>query len=55
MKIVNLLEECALLIKGVSKTIKNEANEEKGGFLGILLGNLGASSLEWALKRKGVI
>ena len=55
MKIVNLLEECALLIKGVSKTIKNEANEEKGGFLGILLGNLGASSLGWALKRRGVI
>ena len=36
----------SLLIKGVSKTIENEAKEEKGRFLGILLGTLGASLLE---------
>ena len=29
----------------VSKTIKNEAKEQKGGFLGLLLGTLGASLL----------
>ena len=36
MKIVNLLEEPSLLIKGVSETIKNEAKEEKTGLLGSL-------------------
>ena len=45
MKIVVSLEESGLLIKGVSETIKNEATEQKGGFLGILLGILGASLL----------
>ena len=43
MKIVRSLEESGLLIKGVSKTIKNEVNKQKGGFLRILLGTLGAS------------
>ena len=33
MKIVKPLEELGLLIKGVSKTIKNEAKEQKGKFL----------------------
>ena len=35
-----------LLLKGVSKTIQNEAKEQKGGFLSMLLGTLGASLLE---------
>ena len=39
------LEESCLLIKPVSEAIKNEAKEQKGGFLGALLGNLGASLL----------
>ena len=43
MKIVGSLEESGLLIKGVSKTIKNEVNKQKEGFLRILLGTLGAS------------
>ena len=46
LKIVKSLEESGLLIKGVSETIKNEAKEEKGGFLEMLLGILGASLLE---------
>ena len=46
LKIVKSLEESGLLIKGVSETIKNEAKEEKGGFLKMLLGILGASLLE---------
>ena len=46
MKIVTSLEESGLLIKGVSEAIKNEAKkQQKGGFLGILLGTLGASLL----------
>ena len=32
MKIVKSLEESGLLIKGVSKTIKSEAKEQKGRF-----------------------
>ena len=35
MKIVMSLEESGLLIKDVSKTIKNEAKEQKGGILSI--------------------
>ena len=36
IKIVKSLEESGLLIKDVSETIKNEAKEQKGGFLGML-------------------
>ena len=45
MKIVKSLEESGLLIKVVSETIKNEAKEQKIGFLGMLLVTLGASLL----------
>ena len=45
MKIVRSLEESGLLIKGVTETIKSEAKEQKGGFLGMSLGTLGASLL----------
>ena len=38
MKIVKYLKESGLLIKGVKETIKNEANKQKGGFLGMILG-----------------
>ena len=43
IKIVKSFEELGLLIKGVSKTIENETKEQKGGFLGMLLGTLAAS------------
>ena len=55
MKIVKLLEEIGLLIKGISKTIKNEAKEQKGGFLPMLLGTLAASILGNTLTGKAVI
>ena len=45
MKIVKSLEESGLSIMFISKTIKNEAKEQKGGFLGMLLGTSGASLL----------
>ena len=54
MKIIKSLEEYGLLIKGVSETIKNEAKEQKGGFLGMLLGTLGASLLGNLLTGKGI-
>ena len=55
MKIVKSLEESGLLIKGVSKTIKNEVEEHKGEFIGMLLGTLGASLLGNVLTSKGTI
>ena len=36
MKIVKYLKESGLLIKSVSETIKNEAKEQNGGYLGML-------------------
>ena len=54
MKIVKSLEESGLLIKGVSGTIKNEAKQQKGGFLGMLLDTLIASLLGTLLTGKGV-
>ena len=45
MKIIKSLEKSSLLIKGVTKTIKNEAKEQNGGFLEIILGPLDASLL----------
>ena len=55
MKIIKSLEESGLLIKGVSETIKNEAKEQKGGFLNMLLRTLGASLLGNLLTGKGAI
>ena len=45
LKIVKSLENCGLLLKGVSKTIQHEVKEQRGGFLSMLLGTLGASLL----------
>ena len=55
MKIVKLLEVSDLLIKGVSETIKNEAKEQEGGFISMLLGTLGASLLGNLITSKGTI
>ena len=45
MKIIKALENSGILLSGVGKTIENEVKEQKGGFLSILLGTLGASLL----------
>ena len=45
MKIIEALEDSGILLKGVSKTIENETKEQRGGFLSMLLGTLGASLL----------
>ena len=45
MKIIEALENSGILFKGVSKTIENETKEQRGGFLSMLLGTLGASLL----------
>ena len=55
MKIVQALEDSTSLLKGVTKTIKNETKEQKGGFLSMLLGTLGASLLGNLLVGKGIV
>ena len=55
MKIVQALEDSNILLKGVTKTIKNETKEQKGGFLSMLLGTLGASFLVNILAGKGIV
>ena len=59
LKIVKSLENSNVLLKGVSETIQHEAKEQKGGFLSMLLGSLGASLLGDVLSKglsgKGVI
>ena len=59
LEIVKSLENCGVLLKGVSETIQHEAKEQRGGFLGMLLGTLGASLLGDVLSKglsgKGVI
>ena len=55
MKIIQALENSNILRKGVTKTIKNERKEQKGGFLSMLLGILEASVLQNLLTGKGVV
>ena len=52
VKIVKSLEDSRVLLKGVSETIQNEAKEQRGGFLSMLLGTLGASLLGDILTKK---
>ena len=59
LKIVKSLEDSGVLLKGVIETIQNEAKEQRGGFLSILLGTVGGSLLGDLLTKnlsgKGVI
>ena len=42
------------MLKGVTETVQNEVKEQKGGFLSMLLGTLGASLLGNLLTGKGI-
>ena len=55
IKIIQALENSNIIIKGITKTIKNETKEQKGGFLIMLLGTLGASLLGNLLTGKGIL
>ena len=59
LKIVKSLEDSGVLLKGVSEIIQNEGKEQRGGFLSMLLGTLGASLLGDVLSKglsgRGVI
>ena len=45
LKIVKSLEDSGILLDGITETVKNEVKEQKGDFLSMLLGTLGASLL----------
>ena len=59
LKIVKSLENSGVLLKVVSETIQHKAKEQRGGFLSMLFGTLGASLLGDILSKglsgKGVI
>ena len=52
---VKSLDDSGLLVKGFRETIKNEAEKQNGGFLGMLLGTLVASLLGNLLTGKDII
>ena len=54
-KIFQALENSVVLLKEITKAIENETKEERGIFLGILLGTLGASLLGNMLAGKGIL
>ena len=54
IKLVKYLEDSGLLLQRVSETGQNEVKEQKGGFLSMLLGTLGASLLGNLLTGKGI-
>ena len=54
IKIVKSLKDSGFLLKGVTETVQNEVKEQKGGFLSMLLGTLGASLLGNLLTGKGI-
>ena len=54
IEIVKSLEDYRSLLKGVTETVQNEVKEQKGRFLSMLLGTLGASLLGNILAGKGI-
>ena len=55
MKIVQAFEDSNILLKWVTKSIKNETKEQKGGLLSMLMGTLLASLLGSLLSGKGIV
>ena len=54
IKIVKSLEDSGYLLKRVTELVQNEVKEQKGGFLSVLPGTLGASLLGNILTGKGI-
>ena len=54
VKMIKSLEDSGLLLKGVTETVQIEVKEQKGGFLSMLLGTLGASLLGNILTGRGI-
>ena len=54
IKLVKSLEDSGLLLKCVTESVQIEVKKQKGGFLIMLLGTLGASLLGNLLTGKGI-
>ena len=54
IKTVKSLQNSGLLLKRVTETVQNEVKEQRGGFLSMLLGTLGASLLGNLLTGRGI-
>ena len=54
IKIVKSLEDSGLVLEGVTETVQNEAKEQKGGLLSMLLGTFGASLLGNLFTGRGI-
>ena len=54
IKIVKSLEDSGLVLEGVTETVQNEAKEQKGGFLSMLLGTFGANLLGNLFTGRGI-
>ena len=54
IKIVKSFKDSGLLLKGVTETVQNEVKEQKGWFLSMLLGALGASLLGSIMTGRGI-
>ena len=55
MKIVQAFKDSNIFIKGITRAIKNETKEQKGGFLSMLLGTLGVCLLGNLLTGKWIV
>ena len=55
IKIMEAIENSGILLNGVTKTTENETKEQRGGFLSMLIGTLGASLLGNLLTGKGMM
>ena len=55
MKIDQALHDSNILFKGVTEIIKNNTNEQNGGFLGTLIGALGSILLGNLSSGKGIV
>ena len=54
IKIIQVLEDCNILLERVTKTIKNDTKEQRG-FLSMLLGTLRASLLGNSSAGEGIV
>ena len=55
LKITKTLEGSNIILKGITKKIKSETKEQKGGLVSMLLGTLGDSLLGNMLAGKGIV
>ena len=55
MKLIQALKDFNMLLKEVTKTIKNETKEQTGGFLGMLLVTLGTNLLGYMITDKEML